>query len=146
MDVKITDKNKNSLMKRTEVFCEVSHDGESTPRREDIRKNVSGQMNVKEDKVVLVSLYSQYASGSKAVLHIYSNEKDMISNEKKHLLLRNKLIKSGEEEEAVPEAEAAPVEPTAPKPEEKTEGKKDGKEEERSQSKGEKSPDEKADK
>lgn len=142
MDVKIADKNKNSLMKRIEVFCEVSHDGEPTPKRGDIRKNVAEQMNVKEDMVVLISLKSEYAGGSKAVIHIYSNEKDMMSNEKKHLLLRNKLIKSGKDEEKAPAEKSTEEKPLV----EKTEEKEDGKEKEGSEGKGEEGSEEKADK
>jgi ribosomal protein S24E len=119
MDVKITDKKKNILMNRTEVTCEVQHDGEATPRREEIKKNVADQMNVKEDKVILVSINSKYGGGSNALLHVYSNDKDLKTYEKKHLFLRNNPVKK--------------------------EAKEDGKEKEGSQSQGKESPKEEAD-
>lgn len=139
MDVKILDKNKNVLMKRTEVVCEIEHEGEPTPKRDEVRKNVAGQLGANEKFVVIKSIDSVYGGGSKAVLHIYSSEKDMMSHEKRHLLIRSGIIKSEKAEE---KPEEKPEERKPQKPEEVEEN---GKEEKGTEDKGEEDKEEETD-
>lgn len=141
MDVRITEKKNDDLLKRTEVSCDILHDGEPTPKRDDIRKNVAGQLNVNEKLVVLESIRSIYGGGSKAILHVYKNEKEMMSKERKYILIRNKILKSEKKEEAPAEKkEETPPE----KPTEKIEEKEDGKEEKGTEDKGKENKEEKA--
>ena len=98
MDVKILDKINNPLMKRKEVFCEISHEGEKTPNRDEVKRNVAGQLGTNEKLLILKSVKPAYGGGSRAVFHLYSNEKEMMFHEKKYLLVRNKVIEGKKKE------------------------------------------------
>ena len=51
MNVKVISETENKLLKRKEVYFEVSHEGTSTPSRSEIRKAVAGVLKANVDLV-----------------------------------------------------------------------------------------------
>lgn len=117
MKVEIVDKVENPLFKRTELKFRVDHAGAPTPRRLEVRSQLSTLLGVAEDLIVIDKLSSshgkQVASG---IARVYISKEQLEKAEPKYLLKR------GLPKEAKPEkpAEEKPKEtkPEKPKSEE----------------------------
>ena len=53
IDIDNIEQRPNVLLNRTEVHFQVSHNGESTPKREELREALAELMNVKKDQVII---------------------------------------------------------------------------------------------
>jgi small subunit ribosomal protein S24e len=136
MELEITDKRENQLLDRTEVRFTVSHPNQPTPRRESVREQLSKELKVPKDTVVIDHMNSHFGvTISEGYAKIYKKKETALEVERKHHLLRNRLIrdekKKAKDEETPSEGEApvkdeaTPDEKGGEKPEKKDKKKDD---------------------
>jgi len=126
MRIQIENRNENPILNREEINFTVK-EVESTPSRQEIRKQVAAQANVDEKLLVVDVLGTSYGTPElKGVARIYKNETEMKKTELKYIIARNfgkgkeeKKVKAATEGEANASAEwKAKTEEAAAKKEE----------------------------
>lgn len=123
MELNITDKKTNSLLKRTEVHFIAKHENEGTPNRKLIRSELADALNTKQENIIIDSITSSFGSHiSKGYAKAYSSLKHAQDVERKFQLKRNKV-------ESKPKKTEEQKEKPAEKPSESEETKKESKEE-----------------
>jgi small subunit ribosomal protein S24e len=111
MELEITDKRENTLLDRTEVKFTVSHPNQPTPRRENVREELSKELKVPKDRIVVDYMNSRFGlTISSGYAKIYKKKEVALEVERKHHLVRNKLIKDEKKKEAKPKEGEAPAE------------------------------------
>jgi len=90
MKIEITNQKENPLQKRTEVYFNIDHVGETTPGRNAVAEDIAKKMKSKRDCVVIDSIESVYGIGkSKGYAKVYDSKESAMSFENKYLLKRN---------------------------------------------------------
>ena len=110
MELEITEKKNNSLLKRTEVQFIAKHENEGTPNRKLIRSELADVLNTKPENIILDSITSSFGSYiSKGYAKAYSSLKHAQDVERKFQLKRNKVEgKPKKKEEKSDKAEEKP--------------------------------------
>jgi len=125
MKVEIVEKSENPLFQRVEVKFKVSHAGEPTPKRLDVRAQVAAQLDVAEELVVVEKLAGahgrQEASG---IARAYNSKERLTALEPKYLLARGLPKEAKPKEEPKVEKPKKPEETPKEEKAEKVEGKK----------------------
>jgi ribosomal protein S24E len=133
MKLNITENTRNEVLGRSDITAE--YEG-MIPTKVELRKNLSAQINVPEEKIVVRQIKTEFGT-QKAIIYAkaYDEEEKMKQIEEKYVITRN-FGKAKEETkeapvEAAPKAEetAAPAE-EAPKEKVKEEAPKEEKKEE----------------
>ncbi len=150
MDLQVTAKKENPLLKRVEISFKATHKAEPTPTRDSIRSELAKQLKAPKESVIVDRARSSFGRfETVGYAKVYASKEQALAVERAHILVRNKLKeaevkekKEGEKAEKPPKAEkAAPKaegKPEAPKAEAKAEPK-----EEKPAAKEEKKPAEK---
>jgi small subunit ribosomal protein S24e len=90
MKIDITQKRENPLLKRTEVYFTVAHDGESTPGRNAVAEEIAKMMKSKRNCVVIDRIESVYGRGkSTGYAKVYASMDAALEFDREHLLKRN---------------------------------------------------------
>ena len=135
MELEVVQRKENPLLKRTEVSFKAIHKAEPTPTRDALRAFLAKELKATKDIVVIdsqASTFGRYETVGYA--KVYKTKEQALIVERKHILVRNKLIEPEVKKEAAPKPEkpapapraAKPVaapKPEAPKPEGKPEPK-----------------------
>jgi len=110
MELEITEKKNNSLLKRTEVQFIAKHENEGTPNRKLIRSELADVLNTKPENIILDSITSSFGSYiSKGYAKAYTSLKHAQDVERKFQLKRNKVEgKPKKKEEKSDKAEEKP--------------------------------------
>ena len=107
MELKVLEERPNPLLKRTEYRFEITHTSAATPSREEVRAELSKQLRVPKDRLVVERMHARYgAPRSRGEAMAYLDAKVVLTVVRSHILVRNKL----QEKES---ATAAPA-PAAP--------------------------------
>jgi len=123
MELEITDKKTNPLLKRTEVQFLTRHENEGTPNRKLICSELADTLNTKPENIIIDSITSSFGSNiSKGYAKAYSNREQAESVERKFQLKRNNVQGTPKKKEGKKEK---------PEPAEKSAEEKDEKEEEK---------------
>ncbi len=161
MQLEVLQRKENPLLKRVEVTFKATHKAEPTPTRDALRAFLAKELKATKDIVVIdyqASTFGRYETVGEA--KIYKTKEEALAVERKHILVRNKLIEPEVKKEAAPKPEkptpapraekaekpAAPPKPEVPKAEAKPEAKPEKgapKEEKKPAAKEEKKPAEK---
>lgn len=97
MDIKITQKNEQPLLARTEIIAQVS--SEKTPSNDDFKKEIARSLKVDENLVAIRHIYQKFgAKESKTISYVYKDADAM-----KRIEIKPKA-KKGASPEAAPEA------------------------------------------
>src|SRR6266581_3901266 len=130
MQLEVLQRKENPLLKRVEVTFKAIHKAEPTPTRDALRAFLAKELNATKDIVVIdyqASTFGRYETVGAA--KVYKTKEEALAVERKHILVRNKLIEPEvKAKEAAPKAEkaekpAAPPKAEAPKAEAKPEAK-----------------------
>src|SRR6266566_7128433 len=161
MQLEVLQRKENPLLKRVEVTFKATHKAEPTPTRDALRAFLAKELKATKDIVVIdyqASTFGRYETVGEA--KVYKSKEEALAVERKHILVRNKLIEPEVKKEAAPKPEkpapvpraekaekpAAPTRAEAPKAEAKPEAKPEKgapKEEKKPAGKEEKRPAEK---
>jgi small subunit ribosomal protein S24e len=96
LDLKIEHEHSNPLLRRKEIKAEILHVGAATPNRDAVRARAAALLNTDLEKVILVSINSEFGLGaSKVRLHVYEDP-SAAQIEPLHILKRNGHV--GDEE------------------------------------------------
>jgi len=135
MELQVLTKKDNPHLKRVEVRFKAIHKAEPTPTRDALRAFLARELKATTDIVVIdsqASTFGRYETHGYA--KVYKSKEEALSVERKHILVRNKLIEPEIKEKAAPKPEkpapapraekaAAPPKAEAPKAEAKAEAK-----------------------
>ena len=95
MNLKIIYDKENKLLLRRRVAFEVAHEKSSTPKKEDLKKEIAKFLKTEENLIVMKHVYSKFGMGkSKIITQVYEDEKLLKILETKKL----KVKKDGKEE------------------------------------------------
>jgi small subunit ribosomal protein S24e len=142
MQLEVIQRKENPLLKRTEVRFKAIHKAEATPTRDVLRAFLAKELNATKDIVVIdsqASTFGRYETVGYA--KVYKTKEEALAVERKHILVRNKLIEPEVKKEAAPKPEKPAPTPRAQKPAEapKAEAPKpEAKPEAKAEAKGEK--------
>ncbi len=106
MELEIQNKRENPLLNRIEVQFIVSHPNSPTPKRENVREELSKTMKVQKDRIVVDNMKSSFGvHDTKGYAKIYPSKEDAMKVEREHLLKRNKLEAKPETKKETPTEE-----------------------------------------
>lgn len=131
MQLEVLAKKENALLKRTEVRFKAVHKAEPTPTRDALRAFLAKELHATKDIVVIdsqASTFGRYETVGYA--KVYKSKDEALAVERKHILVRNRLIEPEvKEKEGAPKPEkpAAAAKSEVAKPEHKPEGKPEAK-------------------
>jgi small subunit ribosomal protein S24e len=160
MQLEVLARKENPLLKRVEVRFKATHKAEPTPTRDALRAFLARELQATKDIVVIdsqASTFGRYETVGYA--KVYKSKDEALKVERRHILVRNKLVEPEVKKEAAPKPEkpapapraekpAAGPKPEAAKPEPKADAKAEkpaAKEEKKPAPKDEKKPAEKRD-
>ena len=91
MKLKIASKQRNELLKRVEVKFQMSHEGEGTPSRIEVRRNLANMLDVDEEKIYIKKIETKTGMNlSVGRANIYDSPSQAKYVEPEHIILRNK--------------------------------------------------------
>ena len=114
MEIEFTETRENPLLDRTEIKFKAVHQKEGTVSRDAIREKIAALAHSTKDKVILDNMRSEFGLGrTKGYAKVYKSVDAAKKHERKHILVRNKVI----EKEVKKDAAAAkkPAEAAAPR-------------------------------
>jgi ribosomal protein S24E len=118
MQLEVLQKKENPLLKRVEVRFKAIHKAEPTPTRDALRAFLAKELNATKDIVVIdsqASTFGRYETFGEA--KVYKSKEQALAVERKHILVRNKLIEPEvKAKEAAPKPEKPAPAPKAEKP------------------------------
>jgi len=119
MEIDIQSKTNNPLLKRTEVYFSLHHDGEGTPKRELVRSELADKLKVKKENVMINYMKANFGNTETlGYAKIYTSVEEAKAREKKFILIRNNVI-AAEKKKPKEEKPARPSLKKEEKPEEK---------------------------
>ena len=123
MELEITEQNDNPLLNRQEIKVVIKHNESSTPRRNQVIKNISEQLKANRELVIIDHLKNAYGkTETHGYAKIYSDKESLSKIETKPSMERHKDIDSHSSEKETKEVaeEEAPSEEAPANEEEKT--------------------------
>ena len=88
MDLKILDKKKNELLKRTEVVAEMHE--KTIPSKQLIREKLSALLNTPVETIAITQVKSKFGSAkAKVYVRTYATAEDLKKTEPKYIVKRN---------------------------------------------------------
>ena len=110
MELEIIEQNDNPLLNRQEIKVVIKHNESSTPRRNQVIKNISEQLKANRELVIIDHLKNSYGkTETHGYAKIYSDKESLSKIETKPSLERHKDIDSHSSEEETKEAPAEEV-------------------------------------
>ena len=105
MELEIIEQNDNPLLNRQEIKVVIKHNESSTPRRNQVIKNISEQLKANRELVIIDHLKNSYGkTETHGYAKIYSDKESLSKIETKPSLERHKDIDSHSSEEETKEA------------------------------------------
>ncbi len=93
MELEIQDKKENVLLKRMEVHFVIHHPNAQTPKRDNVREELSKLLKVPKDRVVVDNMKSSFGvHDTKGYAKVYPSKEEAVKIEREYLLKRNKLV------------------------------------------------------
>jgi small subunit ribosomal protein S24e len=118
MQLEVLQRKENPLLKRVEVTFKATHKAEPTPTRDALRAFLAKELKATKDIVVIdyqASTFGRYETVGAA--KVYKSKEEALAVERKHILVRNKLIEPEVKKEAAPKPEKPAPAPRAEKAE-----------------------------
>jgi small subunit ribosomal protein S24e len=101
MDIEISSRKENGLLKRAELEITVKHQNSPTPKRDEVKDAVAKSLGIAKDGLVIVSMKSSFGSHETHVLAMaYADKETALKTENKHILVRNRLAEKTEKVKA----------------------------------------------
>jgi len=119
MEIEFIETRENSLLDRTEIKFKATHQNEGTVSRDAVREKIAALAHSTKERVILDNMRSDFGLGqTKGYAKVYKTVDAAKKHERKHILIRNKLLEREIKKEAPKEAPAAkkPAEGAAPAP------------------------------
>ena len=92
VEVEIESEKENKLLHRRELTLIVSHQGEETPGREQLKDRVSNLVNSPKNTVIIDSINTMFGKEQSNVeARVYDDEESAVKYERKYQKDRNKI-------------------------------------------------------
>lgn len=92
MKVKITSQTRNELLKRVEVFAEITNE-DATPKRSVVQEKIAILADGTPELTVIDTINTQFGSGNGTVkAFLYDTEKDKVDASPKYVVEKNKVV------------------------------------------------------
>ena len=92
MELEIQNKKENPLLNRTEVHFVVHHPNSATPKRENVREELSKALKVTKDRVVVDNMAPSFGvHDTEGYAKIYPSKEEAMKVEREYLLKRNHM-------------------------------------------------------
>lgn len=92
VEVEIESEKENKLLNRRELTLIVSHQGEETPGREQLKDRVSNLVNSPKNTVIIDSINTMFGKEQSTVeARVYDDEESAVKYERKYQKERNKI-------------------------------------------------------
>lgn len=121
METEILSRRENPLLDRVEIEFRTRHPSEPTPTRDALREEIAKIAKGKKDLVIIDRVDSDFGRPeTTGYAKVYKNKDKILSVERKHILIRNGLLKPEKKEPAKKKPEPkkkAPAEPAKKEPE-----------------------------
>src|SRR5256712_11203346 len=114
MQLEVLQRKENPLLKRIEVTFKATHKAEPTPTRDALRAFLAKELKATKDIVVIdyqASTFGGYETVGEA--KGYKSREEALAVERKHILVRNKLIEPEVKKQAAPKPEKTTPTPRA---------------------------------
>jgi small subunit ribosomal protein S24e len=109
MKVEIDSKKENVLHKRIEVMFTAEHNGEATPKRNDLRASIADKLGVQKDRIVIDHTNSEFGMGkSHGYAKVYETAELAKKSEKNYILARQGMAEKKPKKVKQIKAKAAP--------------------------------------
>lgn len=93
MDMEILNNVENKLYDRIEILAKIVHKNSSTPKRDEIRKEISARLNKDLNLIVVKKISTIFGKQESLVkVYIYNNKDVMMKIEPKYILKRNGIV------------------------------------------------------
>ena len=110
MELELTAQNDNPLLNRQEIKVVIKHSESSTPRRNQVIKNISEQLKTNRELVIIDHLKNAYGkTETHGYVKIYSDREALSKIETKPSMERHKDIDSHSSEKETKEASVEQV-------------------------------------
>jgi small subunit ribosomal protein S24e len=97
MELEIQNKKENVLLNRMEVHFVLHHPNAQTPKRDNVREELSKTLKVTKDRIIVDHMESSFGvHDTKGYAKIYPSKEEAMKVEREYLLKRNKLIEKQE--------------------------------------------------
>jgi len=120
METEILSRRENPLLDRVEIEFRTRHPSEPTPTRDALREEIAKIAKGKKDLVIIDRVNSDFGRPeTTGYAKVYKNKDKILSVERKHILIRNGLLKPEKEpakKKPEPKKEA-PAKPAKKEPE-----------------------------
>ncbi len=92
VEVEIESEKENKLLNRRELTLIVSHQGEETPSRKQLKDRVSNLVNSSKDTVIVDSIKTMFGKEQSTVeARVYDDKESAVKYERKYQKERNKI-------------------------------------------------------
>jgi ribosomal protein S24E len=123
MELEITSRSENAFLNRTEIRFRIKYEKEPGISREKVREKLAASLSVPKELVIINKLHSEFGKPEiSGYVKVYRTKEDAMANERKHILIRNKLIepeKKEAKEKKAPPPKKEEAKKEEPKPDEK---------------------------
>ncbi|MCX6814286.1 MAG: hypothetical protein NTY20_01360 [Candidatus Aenigmarchaeota archaeon] len=100
MKIEIISQKKNPLMGREDLQVRINHDGQRTPSRQEILKEIAHSLKTREDHIIIDRIFTvQGQAVSNAKVLAYERKEDVPAYKTEKMKRRMKLAKEAEKEE-----------------------------------------------
>jgi small subunit ribosomal protein S24e len=97
MELEIQDKKENVLLNRMEVHFVLHHPNAPTPKRDNVREELSKELKVPKDRIIVDNMDPSFGvHDTKGYAKIYPSKEEAMKVEREYLLKRNKLVEKQE--------------------------------------------------
>jgi small subunit ribosomal protein S24e len=97
MELEIQNKKENVLLNRMEVNFVLHHPNAQTPKRDNVREELSKALKVTKDRIIVDHMESSFGvHDTKGYAKIYPTKEEAMKVEREYLLKRNRLVEKQE--------------------------------------------------
>ena len=92
MEIRVIEEKVNPLLLRKEYIVEIAHPRESSPKRNEVRKEFSKTASIPVERVVVEYMEALYGvPASRGVIHAYDKPEVLKTTVRRHIQVRNGL-------------------------------------------------------
>ncbi len=93
MEIELLEKKDQPLLLRIDITFKITHPNERTPKRAEVREELANQMNLKKSSIIIDNMKAVFGKPETlGYAKVYKSDKDAKEMERKHILIRNKLL------------------------------------------------------
>ncbi len=97
MDIEILGKVENLILNRIEITADICHEGQPTPTRTEIRKQLAAELEADKNLLVIKIVDTGFGGSSRCIANLYKSKEELEKIEAEHILKREEKVKPAAE-------------------------------------------------